>query len=94
MGDRVGTPVAVGFSFLEFFFSAFDVRPLSQKPEKDFSAEGAAVTAQDSLVASFNESRVFADTGRKKLEPIAYAHITMNTPVLVRSRKLSIVEPG
>ena len=69
MGARLGTPGAVGFSYLEFFFSAFDVRPWSQKPEKDFSAEGPAVTAQDSLMASFNESRVFADTGRMKLEP-------------------------
>ena len=83
MGDCIGTPGAVGFSSLEFFFSAFDVRPLSQKPEKDFFAEGVAVTAQDGLVASSNESRVFADTGRRKLEPIAYSHITMNAPVLV-----------
>ena len=102
MGDRLGIPGAVSFSF--FFFSLFHwarthhgvlssaewlekIDPgLSLKKEKCLFPFGGAAATCCRALGPLNGPFVSGT--------VAYGHTTLNTPDLVRSRKLSRVGPG
>ena len=101
MGDRLGTPGAVGFFvtlfYLPSYFSFWSLRVTSRQARTVSFVSLFLLSLSLSIFSLFSLSFLFGESclsSRNSGSFLVNGHTMLNTPVLVRSLKLSNIGPG